>query len=121
MQGTGFRATTNRTTQWRFTSRRTDVKTAHQTTGSNSKAPFSLKVHRGDGMALLAMNWRNGKPPRTFVGFAIEFREPGNQRFQPIRNRIGFPGQRKTPNDPPVDSTERSEERRVGKECRSRW
>ena len=49
---------------------------AFQVTGANSKAPFTLKVHRGDGMALLAMNWRNGKPPRNFVGFAIEFREP---------------------------------------------
>ena len=32
-----------------------------QETGANSKAPFTLKVHRGDGMALLAMNWRNGR------------------------------------------------------------
>jgi len=81
------------------------VKTSYQVSGSNSKAPFTLKVHRGDGMALLAMNWRNGRPPRTFVGFAIEFREPGNQEFRPIANRIGFPGQRRTKDDPPVDST----------------
>jgi len=39
------------------------------------------------------------------VGFAIEFREPGNTQFHPIKNRIAFPGQRKTSNDPPVDST----------------
>jgi hypothetical protein len=82
------------------------VKASYQVTGSNSKAPFTLTVHRGDGMALLAMNWRKGQPPRTFVGFAIEFREPGNQQFHPIKNRIAFPGQRKTSNDPPVDSTE---------------
>jgi hypothetical protein len=81
------------------------VKASYQVTGSNSKAPFTLKVHRGDGMALLAMNWRKGKPPRAFVGFSIEFREPGNQAFHPIKNRIGFPGQRKTSNDPPIDST----------------
>ena len=78
---------------------------SYQVKGANAKAPFTLKVHRGDGMALLAMNWRKGQPPRTFVGFAIEFREPGNQLFRPIQNRIGFPGQRKTSDDPPVDST----------------
>lgn len=32
-----------------------------QVVGKNGAAPFSLKVHRGDGMALLAMNWRNGQ------------------------------------------------------------
>jgi hypothetical protein len=31
------------------------------------------------------------KPPRDFVGFAIEFREPGSDKFWAIRNRIGFP------------------------------
>ena len=55
-----------------------------QETGANSKAPFTLKVHRGDGMALLAMNWKKGMPPRNFVGFAIEFREPGNDKFWAI-------------------------------------
>jgi PLD-like domain len=68
-----------------------------QVTGGNADAPFTLKVHRGDGMALLAMNWRNGKPPRNFVGFAIEFREPGKDQFWPIKNRIGFPGLKKQP------------------------
>ena len=27
------------------------MKTSYQVSGSNSKAPFTLKVHRGDGMA----------------------------------------------------------------------
>ena len=76
-----------------------------QATGENSKAPFTLKVHRGDGMALLAMNWRNGMPPRNFVGFAIEFREPGSDEFWPVLNSLGFPGQRKTFSDPPIEST----------------
>ena len=74
-------------------------------TGANSQAPFTLKVHRGDGMALLAMNWKKGRPPRNFVGFAIEFREPGDNKFWAIRNRIGFPGQRKKPSDPTIEST----------------
>ena len=81
------------------------AKSTFQVTGDNSKAPFTLKVHRGDGMALLAMNWRNGKPPRDFVGFSIEFREPGKDQFWPVLNTIGFPGQRKTFKDPPIEST----------------
>lgn len=56
-------------------------------------------------MALLAMNWRNGRPPRNFVGFAIEFREPDSDKFWAVRNRIGFPGQRKKFSDPTIEST----------------
>jgi hypothetical protein len=39
------------------------MKNSYQATGTNSKAPFTFKIHRGDGMVLLAMNWRTGKPP----------------------------------------------------------
>jgi len=81
------------------------MSTEFQVTGGNAKAPFTLKVHRGDGMALLGMNWREGKPPRNFAGFAIEFREPDSNEFWAIKNRIGFPGQRKTFSDPSIDST----------------
>lgn len=77
----------------------------YQVTGSNSKAPFTLKIHRGDGMVLLAMDWRDGKPPLDFVGFAIEYREPGQDRFWPVKNRIGFPGERPKASDPPIVST----------------
>ena len=63
-----------------------------QVTGSNAKAPFTLKLHRGDGMALVAMNWKNGKPPKDFVGFAIEYKEPGGDRFFALKNRLAFPG-----------------------------
>lgn len=63
-----------------------------QVSGTNSAAPFTLKVHRGDGMALLAMNWRHGKPPLDFVGFAIEYKEPDGDRFFSLKNRIAFPG-----------------------------
>ena len=41
-----------------------------QITGINSAALFTLKIHRGDGMALLAMNWKKGQPLNDFVGFA---------------------------------------------------
>lgn len=81
------------------------MSTEFQVIGANSKAPFTLKVHRGDGMVLLGMNWREGKPPRNFVGFAIEFREPDSDKFWAIRNRIGFPGQRKKFSDPSIETT----------------
>jgi len=64
----------------------------YQVKGKNSSAPFTLRVHRGDGMALLAMNWRHGQPPPEFVGFAIEFQEPGSTTWKAVRNRLTFPG-----------------------------
>jgi len=62
-----------------------------QVSGANANALFTLKVHRGDGMALLAMNWEQDAPPDDFVGFAIEYREPDGDRFYPLRNRLAFP------------------------------
>lgn len=62
-----------------------------QVTGTNASALFTLKLHRGDGMLLIAMNWRNGRPPDDFVGFGIQYREPGGDRFFDLKNRIGFP------------------------------
>jgi phosphatidylserine/phosphatidylglycerophosphate/cardiolipin synthase-like enzyme len=58
--------------------------------GQNPKALFSLKVYRGEGMALLAMNWLNGKPTDDFAGFAIEYQEPGGTKFFPLSNRLSF-------------------------------
>lgn len=63
---------------------------AFQVTGNNPDALFTLKLHRGDGMLLLAMNWKKGKPSKDFVGFAIEYKEPGGQKFFPLKNRIAF-------------------------------
>jgi hypothetical protein len=65
---------------------------AFQVTGKNPAAPFTLKVHRGEGMCLVAMNWRSGRPPADFVGFAIEYREPGGDRFFALKNRLTFAG-----------------------------
>src|SRR4051794_40084913 len=59
-------------------------------TGQNAKALFSLKAYRGEGMALLAMNWRTGTPTDDFVGFAIEYQEPGENKFYPLNNRLSF-------------------------------
>jgi hypothetical protein len=41
-------------------------------------------------MTLAAMNWKNGKPPQDFVGFAIEYKEPRGHRFFALKNRLGF-------------------------------
>lgn len=61
-----------------------------EVTGTNDAALFSLKLHRGDGMLLLAMNWKNGTPPNDFVGFAIEYQEPNGDRFFSLNNRLSF-------------------------------
>ncbi|MDQ3911842.1 MAG: phospholipase D-like domain-containing protein [Actinomycetota bacterium] len=62
-----------------------------QVNGRNAAALFTLKLHRGDGMALVAMNWKDGKPPQDFVGFAIEYKEPGGHKFFSLKNRLSFP------------------------------
>jgi len=63
-----------------------------QVSGRNAAAPFTLRLHRGDGMTLVAMNWKDGEPPQDFVGFAIEYKEPGGDVFFPLKNRLNFPG-----------------------------
>jgi hypothetical protein len=66
--------------------------TGFQVIAHNAAAPFSLKLHRGDGMTLLAMDWKRGTPPPDFVGFAIEYKEPDGDRFFALKNRLNFPG-----------------------------
>ena len=58
--------------------------------GQNEIALFTLKVYRGEGMLLLAMNWKNGTPPLDFVGFAIEYKEPDGDKFYALKNRLSF-------------------------------
>src|SRR4030042_5588711 len=67
------------------------MKCDFQVEGGNAAALFTLKLHRGDGMTLVAMNWKNGRPPRDFVGFAIEYKEPDGDKFFPLKNRLSFP------------------------------
>jgi hypothetical protein len=76
--------------------------------GGNQAALFSLKVHRGDGMALLAMNWKQGKPADDFVGFGIEYKEPGGTRWWALPNRLTFPPPAGRASDPNAKSTFRS-------------
>jgi hypothetical protein len=61
-----------------------------EVSGRNTEALFTLKLHRGDGMALLAMNWKKGQPPSDFAGFAIEYKEPKGQKFFGVKNRLSF-------------------------------
>lgn len=66
--------------------------------GTNPAAVFSLTVHRGDGMCMLAMDWKTGEPPADFVGFGIEFKPPGAGRYYAVNNRLCFEGrERPTP------------------------
>ena len=71
--------------------KKTSTSNAFQVSGNNPKALFTLKIHRGDGMCLLGMNWKKGKPPEEFVGFAIEYMEPKGDRFYALKNRLAFP------------------------------
>ena len=65
----------------------------HHVRGTNSRAPFTLTVHRGDGMALLAMDWRGGtQPPKDFVGFGIQYVPPGGTKPLNVSNRLTFAG-----------------------------
>lgn len=68
----------------------TETSTDFQVLANNPKAQFTLKLHRGESMLLLAMNWKNGKPPKDFVGFTIEYKEPGGDKFYSLKNRICF-------------------------------
>src|SRR4051794_10654107 len=67
----------------------------YQVHGASEKALFNLTVHRGEGMVLLAMDWKKGKPPLNFVGFAIEYKEPGGTAFFTVSNRLSFAGSEK--------------------------
>lgn len=78
--------------------------TNYQVIGKNKKALFRLKAHRGEGMLLLAMNWKKGKPPMDFVGFSIEYKEPEGNRFFALNNRISFLNPNGTVNSEAVSS-----------------
>lgn len=60
--------------------------------GTNEQALFTLAVYRGEGMCLLAMNWKDDKPPTNFVGFGIDYKEPNGTQFWALSNSLSFPG-----------------------------
>jgi hypothetical protein len=65
--------------------------TEFEVKGESDAALFTLKARRGEGMVLLTMNWKDGRPSDDFVGFAVEFQPPGEDRFFPLVNRLSFP------------------------------
>lgn len=75
----------------RLTAATNDVSPDFVVHGSNDKALFTLAIYRGEGMCLLAMNWKTDTPSDSFVGFAIEYQQPGASQFYAIPNRISFP------------------------------
>ena len=64
--------------------------TDFQVNGLSTDALFTLVVHRGEGMCLLGMNWRDTRPPDDFVGFCIEYQEPGQAHWWAVSNRLAF-------------------------------
>lgn len=65
--------------------------TEFEVSGSSPDALFTLKVRRGEGMALLTMDWKDGMPSNEFVGFAIECKAPDGDDFFALENRLSFP------------------------------
>jgi hypothetical protein len=49
---------------------------------------FRLKLWRGESACLLGFDVDDPEP--DFVGFAVEFQEPGSTDFQPLSNRLSF-------------------------------
>src|ERR1700757_238187 len=54
----------------------------------NEVGGFRVKLWRGESACLLGFDV--GEPEDDFVGFAVEFREPGSIDFQNLRNRLSF-------------------------------
>jgi phosphatidylserine/phosphatidylglycerophosphate/cardiolipin synthase-like enzyme len=54
----------------------------------NEVGGFRVKLWRGESACLLGFDVDN--PDDDFVGFAIEFRAPGDTDFQPLSNRLSF-------------------------------
>src|SRR6478609_5547423 len=63
---------------------------AFEVLGDSPTAPFTLKVRRGEGMVLLSMDWKQGRPADDFVGFAIECKPPHRDQFFALKNRLSF-------------------------------
>lgn len=52
--------------------------------GQNEQALFTFAAYRGEGMVMLAMNWKQGTPPDDFVGWVIEYTEPQSSKWWSI-------------------------------------
>ncbi|MDO9453220.1 MAG: phospholipase D-like domain-containing protein [Stagnimonas sp.] len=59
---------------------------------------LTLKLYRGEGMALLAFDLDPAQATRDFVGFAVEFKPPRAYEWFPLPNRLRFEGAPAHPN-----------------------
>src|SRR5260370_9826890 len=57
-------------------------------TNSKTVDGFTVKLWRGERMALIGIDVDNPEP--DLVGFAIEVQSPGSPEFLPLRNRLAF-------------------------------
>lgn len=57
-------------------------------TSFNEVGGFRVKLWRGESMCLLGFDV--DRPEPDFVGFAVEYREPGSRKFLNLRNRLSF-------------------------------
>lgn len=54
------------------------------------KGSTTSKLYRGEGMGLIAMDLDRADADRDFVGFAVEFRAPGEKDWRILGNRLHF-------------------------------
>lgn len=59
---------------------------------------LTLKLYRGEGMALLAFDLDPAQATPDFVGFAVEFKPPREYDWFPLPNRLRFDGAPAHPN-----------------------
>lgn len=57
-------------------------------TVSNEAGGFRLRLWRGESMCLLGFDV--DEPEDDFVGFGVQYREPGDAEFKNLRNRLSF-------------------------------
>ena len=51
-----------------------------------------MKLHRGDGMLLIAMNWKKGKPPQDLCWVCDRIQRAEGGQILRLKNRVAFPG-----------------------------
>ncbi|MEH3138786.1 MAG: phospholipase D-like domain-containing protein [Mycobacterium kyogaense] len=59
-----------------------------EVTVANEVAGFRVRLWRGESMCLLGFDVDDPEP--DFVGFAVQYREPGQTVFKNLRNRLAF-------------------------------
>ncbi|MEQ1516407.1 MAG: phospholipase D-like domain-containing protein [Usitatibacteraceae bacterium] len=55
-----------------------------------AKDGISIKLHRGERKCLVGFDLDPANATDDFVGFALEFQEPGNQQWKRVWNRLRF-------------------------------